>query len=64
MGSGSVRVNIANAKDGEIVQELAMGAYFGEIAFLATCGQLFEQGTGILPQDLDTQLKVRIWNVS
>ena len=55
----SVRVIVANAKDGEIVQDHGPGAFFGEIAFLATCAQVF-QGAGNLPQDLDAQLKVVI----
>jgi hypothetical protein len=59
VGEGSVRVIVAHAKDGEIVQEHGPGAFFGEIAFLATCAQVF-QGAGTLPQDLDAQLKVVI----
>ena len=59
VGEGSVRVIVAHAKDGEIVQEHGPGAFFGEIAFLATCAQVF-QGAGNLPQDLDAQLKVVI----
>jgi hypothetical protein len=59
VGEGSVRVIVANAKDGEIVQEHGPGAFFGEIAFLATCAQVFASA-GNLPQDLDAQLKVVI----
>ena len=34
VGEGSVRVIVAHAKDGEIVQEHGPGAFFGEIALL------------------------------
>ena len=42
VGEGAVRVIVVSAADGEIVQELPQGAFFGEIAFLATCVQVFK----------------------
>ena len=50
VGEGSVKVIISNLTDGEIVQELKVGALFGEIAFVAACSYMFQDaglGTGL-----------------
>ena len=52
VGEGKVRVVVANAADGEIVQELSGGSFFGEIAFLATCVHAFK----VAGQDVQLQV--------
>ena len=48
-----MRVVVANAADGEIVQELSGGSFFGEIAFLATCVHAFK----VAGQDVQLQVQ-------
>jgi CRP-like cAMP-binding protein len=39
---GAAKANVAHMRDGDIVQELRKGSLFGEIAFLASCVQAFQ----------------------
>ena len=58
VGEGSVKVIISNLTDGEIVQELKVGALFGEIAFVAACSYMFQDaGLGTRLEAVGQQLR-------
>ena len=58
VGEGSVKVMLSNLADGEIVQQLEVGAIFGEIAFLAACSYMFQDaGLGTRLEAVGNQLR-------